>query len=500
MALQTAARRSIGRLSDPVGGDAAGARKDASPGLVLLIVCAGVVLASLDLFIVNVALPQIGADFHLRGSNLADLSWVLNAYAIVYAAFLVLFGRLAERYRRERGFLLGVAIFVAASAACAAATSLPSLVAFRVLQALGAALLTPTSLGLILARFAPERRSGAVRAWTAVGGLSAAAGPVVGGLLVAASWRWVFLVNVPVGLLALVVGWRRLPIVAGQPVPRPDLVSSLLITGGVGAFVLGLVKGGSWGWGDGRTLAALATGAAALALFAGRTARSRNPAIDRALFRLRPFTGASAVAVFFSASFGAMLLSRVLWTQDVWHWSALQTGLAIAPGPLMVPLFSLLVAGRLTQRIGAGAVIAAGSTIFAAGVAWWALAIGLQPDYVGEMLGGMLLSGIGVGATLPTLMATGTSHLPPHAFATGSAVVNMLRQVGLAIGVAVLIALLGMPHSPAATLVAYQRASWVTAAIALAGALVGLVLLAARPRSAAAKLEPATVVAAAEGS
>ena len=161
-----------------MGADAASSRQDASPGLVLLIVCAGVVLASLDLFIVNVALPQIGADFHLRGSDLADLSWVLNAYAIVYAAFLVLFGRLAERYRRERGFLLGVAIFVAASAACAAATSLPSLVAFRVLQALGAALLTPTSLGLILATFAPERpamaRSGH---GPPSGGLSAAAGP-----------------------------------------------------------------------------------------------------------------------------------------------------------------------------------------------------------------------------------------------------------------------------------------------------------------------------------
>ena len=116
----------------------------------------------------------------------------------------------------------------------------------------------------------------------------------------------------------------------------------------------------------------------------------------------------------------------------------------------MVPLFSFLVAGRLIARFGAAPVIAAGSTIFAAGVAWWALAIGLQPDYAGEMLGGMLLTGIGVGLTLPTLMATGTSQLPPHAFATGSAVINMLRQVGLAIGVAVLIALLGTPHSPAA--------------------------------------------------
>ena len=142
------------------------------------------------------------------------------------------------------------------------------------------------------------------------------------------------------------------------------------------------------------------------------------------------------MALFFSMAFGAMLLSRVLWAQDVWHWSALTTGLAIAPGPLMVPLFSFLIAGRLTARFGPGVVIALGSTVFAAGAAWWALAIGLAPDYVNDMLGGMILTGIGVGLTLPTLMATGASTLPPHSFATGSAVINMLRQIGLAIGVA----------------------------------------------------------------
>src|SRR5205807_4462166 len=207
---------------------------------------------------VNVALPQMARDLHVRGSGLSDLSWVLNAYAIVYASFLVLFGRAAERYRRERGFLLGVAVFVAASAACGAATSVPMLVAFRVVQAAGAALLTPTSLGLVLATSRPERRHGAVRAWTAVGGIAAAAGPVVGGLLVAASWRWVFLVNVPIGLVALAIGWRRLPRVPGHPVPRPDALGALLVTGGVGALTLGLVKGGSWGWGDTRTIVTLA--------------------------------------------------------------------------------------------------------------------------------------------------------------------------------------------------------------------------------------------------
>ena len=291
-----------------------------------------------------------------------------------------------------------------------------------------------------------------------------------------------FLVNLPIGLTALVAGWWRLPHVAGQPVRRPDALGALLITGGVGALVLGLVKGPSWGWGDPRTLAGLAAGLLAIALFALRTLRHRNPLIDRALFRLRPFTGASAVALFFSAAFGAMLLSRVLWAQDVWHWSALTTGLSIAPGPLMVPLFSFLIAGRMTARFGPAAVIAAGSAIFAAGAAWWAIAIGLQPDYVGDVLGGMVLTGIGVGLTLPTLMATGASSLPPQSFATGSAVVNMLRQIGLALGVAILIAIVGGAHSPTSLLHVYERATWAIAAIAAAGGLVGLALLAPRPR------------------
>ena len=207
-------------------------------------------LASLDLFIVNVALPSIARD--LGAADLSELSWVLNGYAIVYAALLVFFGRLADRYRRDRAFLLGVAVFTAASAACAASTSVGMLVAFRLVQAAGAALLTPTSLGLVLASYPPERRQGAVRAWTAVGGLAAAIGPVAGGLLVAASWRWVFLVNVPIGIAALVVGWRRLPAVPGHDTERPDPLGVVLVTAGVGLLTLGLVKGPDWGWGSAR--------------------------------------------------------------------------------------------------------------------------------------------------------------------------------------------------------------------------------------------------------
>jgi EmrB/QacA subfamily drug resistance transporter len=453
-------------------------RADATPTLVLVIVCAGVVLASLDLFIVNVALPDLARDLHER--SLGDLSWVLNGYAIVYAALLVLFGRLSESRRRENGFLVGVAVFTAASAACGAASSLTMLVVFRILQAAGAALLTPTSLSLVLATTAPERRQSAVRAWTAIGGLAAALGPVVGGLLVAASWRWVFYVNVPIGLAAIVIGWRRLPQVPGHPVARPGALGALLVTAGVGALTLGLVKGNDWGWGSAQTMIVLAAAVTGLALFALHCARARNPLIDASLFRIRAFTGSSIVAIVFSIAFGAMLLSLVLWCQGVWGWSALQTGLGVAPGPLMVPLFSFLVAGRLIARYGPGRVIAAGSTIYAAGATWWVVRAGLAPNYAGQMLPGMLMTGIGVGLTLPTFMSTGASALPPHSFATGSAVVNMLRQVGLAVGVAVLVAVIGTPATGAQELSAFQDGWIVIASTALVAALSGAILL--RPR------------------
>jgi EmrB/QacA subfamily drug resistance transporter len=453
--------------------------RTASPRQVLLIVCAGVVMASLDLFIVNVALPQIARD--LGASNLGEVSWVLNGYAIVYASLLVFFGRLADRYRRDRGFLLGVAIFTAASAACAASTSVAMLVGFRLVQAAGAALLTPTSLGLVLASYEPERRAGAVRAWTATGGISAALGPVVGGLLVAVDWRLVFLVNVPVGIAALVIGRRRLPPIPGHASERPDPLGVVLATAGIGALTFGLVKGSDWGWGSPRIIVILAGAASLIGLFVWHCLKSRTPLIHPSLFRSRSFTGASLVAMFFSAAFGAMLLSIVLWEQGVWGWSALRAGLAIAPGPIMVPVMSFVVAGRLIARHGAALVIGAGSFMFAAGVAWWALAVSVEPNYVSGMLPGMILTGIGVGLTLPTMMATASTSLPPPSFATGSAVINMIRQTGLALGVAILVAVLGSAAGGSPDLEAFRQAWWVTALIALAGVLPAAVWLRRRP-------------------
>ena len=459
--------------SRPVGGVR-------SPAQVLVIVCAGVVLASVDLFVVNVALPEIARDLHASG--LGELSWVLNGYTVVYASLLVFFGRLSDRYRRDRAFLVGVTVFTAASAACAASSSVAMLIGFRLVQAAGAALLTPTSLGLVLATYAPDRRHGAVRAWTAVGGVAAALGPVVGGLLVAVSWRWVFLVNVPIGLAALVFGWWRLPPVPGAEAERPDPLGAVLVTAGVGLLSYGLAEGSSWGWTSASTGGILVGAAGLLGLFALHCARSRTPSSTRRCSRCRSFTGASLVVAAFSVSFGAMLLSIVLFEQGVWGWSALRTGLAIAPGPIAVPLVSFLLAGRLIARWGPALVMAAGCAVFGGGVGWWALATGLDPRYPVEVLGGMLLSGIGVGLALPTMMATASASLPAPSFATGSAVVNMVRQTGIVLGVAVLVAVLGGAEAGRSivALDAFHRGWWVTSAFAFAAIVPALTVVGRR--------------------
>jgi EmrB/QacA subfamily drug resistance transporter len=461
----------------PLGTPDVGSPRSTSPNFVLGIVCVGIVLANLDLFIVNVALPNIGRDF--QGASLEDMSWVLNGYAIAYAALLVFFGRLAERYRRDVSFLWGVGLFTAASAACSAANSVEALIAFRVAQAAGAALMTPTSLGLLLAVFVPEHRGGAVRTWTAIGGLGAALGPLVGGMLVAINWRWIFLVNVPIGLIAILVGWRKLPQVPGHESPRPNPGDAALVTGGIGALTFAIVKVNDWGWySRGIGLAALAA-IVLLALFVWRCLSAKNPFVDPRLFHIRGFSGAALVMAPYSAAFGAMLLSVALWEQSAWGWSAMKTGLAIAPGPLMVPLTSLLFAGRLIARFGAAAVVTAGILCFGAGLIWWTTMIGLEPSATTVVIG-MIPTGIGVGLTFPTLMGVSSSSLPPSSFATGSGVINMIRQAALAVGVAIFVAVIGSPVTQLDRLAAFQRGWWIVTAIVLLGLIPTFALI--RPK------------------
>jgi EmrB/QacA subfamily drug resistance transporter len=454
---------------------AAAAAGAARYGAVFAVVAAGIAMVNLDLFIVNVALPSIGRA--LRGADLASLSWVLNAYAIVFAALLVPAGRAADRIGRRTAFLTGVVVFALASAACAAAGSVWVLVAARVVQAAGGALLMPASLGLLLAAAPPGKRTGAIRAWTSVGGAAAALGPVVGGALVAASWRWVFLVNLPVAAAALLASVRTLPRAeaAGKDAGRPDTVGAAIFSLAIGAIALALVKADEWGWTSARVLGAIAAGIVLLALFARRSARHPVPVIEPRMLRLPAFGTATSANVLFGTAFGAMLLLVTLWCQDVWGWSALRTGLAVAPGPLLVP-FLAVGAGPLARRLGPGPVAAAGCAIYAAGAVFWRLSLSPAPDYVAHMLPGMLMTGTGVGLTLPTLVSAAVSAIPPHRFATGSGVVNMARQVGIVLGVAVLVTVLGHPAG-AGALAAFQRATVVIATMAVIAGLASSLLI-----------------------
>ncbi|MBE1534291.1 MFS transporter [Actinomadura algeriensis] len=472
---QTAKSVAPGEPGGGPGGAGGGPGRAAPFGAVFAIVAAGVAMSNLDLFIVNVALPQVGD--HFAGASLASLSWILNAYAVVFAALLVPAGGLADRAGARRAYLLGIAVFTVASVACAVAPGVWWLVAARVLQAAGAAALIPSSLGLLLAAAPPERRMAAVRGWTAISGLAAALGPVLGGLLTELDWRWVFLVNVPIGVVAILAGVRMLPGAPARPdARRPDLLGAALLTAGIAALAFGVVRSESWGWASPQVLGALAGAAALLALFVLRSARHPAPVLPLGVLRAPAFSPASLANVLFAVAFAAMLLSCVLWCQDVWEWSALRTGLAITPGPLMVP--ALAIGGApLARKIGAGPLALVGCAVFAAGIAWWMWR--MTDGYALGMLPGMLLTGVGVGLTLPTLIGAAVAALPPTSFSTGSAVVTMARQVGTVVGVAALIAVLGGGES-ARTAADFDAGWLLTIAATLAAAAVCLFIPRAR--------------------
>jgi EmrB/QacA subfamily drug resistance transporter len=458
-------------------------------GLVFGVVGLGIAMVNLDLFVCNVALPTIGRAFH--GAGLANLSWVLNAYAIIFAALLVPAGRLADRIGRRRAFLAGVVIFALSSAWCAASVGVWELVAARVIQAAGGALLMPASLGLLLAVAPPAKRAAAIRGWTAIGGLAAALGPVIGGLLVELSWHWVFLINLPVAVVTLVAGWRVLPrglAAQGEPDPRdepsPDILGAGLLTLAVATLALSLVKADAWGWGSGPVIGLFAISAVLLVVFWWRSSRHPAPVIEPHLLRLPAFGTATAAGLIFGMAFGAMLLLVTLWCQDVWGWSALRAGLAVAPGPLMVPFLSV-GAGPLARRIGPGPVAAAGCAIYAGGCVFWRLSLQLAPDYPTHMLPGMLMTGVGVGLTLPTLVSAAVSAVPPHRFSTGSGVVTMARQLGIVLGVALLVTVLGTP-APRTALEAFGRSYVLTASLAATAAVASLLLVLSRRKAASA--------------
>ena len=456
---------------------------------VAAIVSVGVFVASLDLFIVNIAFPDIQRDF--AGTSLASLSWILNAYAIVFAALLIPAGRWADRTGRKRAFLLGMSLFTLASAACAAAPSVGFLVAARVAQAAGAALLFPTSLGLLLPEFPPERRQVAIGMWAAVGGAAAAAGPLFGGLLTQISWHWVFLVNVPIGIVAVVAGSRVLREIREPGTERGDILGAAFLVGAIASLTLAIVKGNDWGWGSDRVIGLLAAAVILLVLVGYRSTRHPAPVIEPAVVRVRAFSVSAVAMLLFNVAFAAMLLSNVLLLTEGWHESILRAGLQLAPGPAAAAL-TAVPASLLAQRIGPRVVGVLGTLLFAGGVGLVALSAGETPHYVADFMPGFVLGGIGVGFVLPSVQGAAMSTLPPALFSTGTAKISMARQIGAALGIAILVAVIGTP-SPGHVVEAFQPV-WRVEILAALGA--GIAMLLVGPlRAPAAALAPAEAAA-----
>ncbi|MES4903158.1 MULTISPECIES: MFS transporter [unclassified Streptomyces] len=480
--------------------------------LVLAVASTAQFLAVLDLIAVNIAFPAIGADF--RSASTAALSWVLNAYTIVLAALLVPAGRLADETGRRRSFLLGMALFGAASLGCGAAPGLGWLIAARVVQGVAAAVVVPTSLSLALPAFAPRERATAVGVWTAVSAVAASSGPVVGGLLAASDWRWIFLINVPVVLAAVAAGVRVLPRTepvrtgpvrtgqvrseggpraegsraegsrpVGSRVRRLDPLGTLLVLLATGSLTTACVEAPDWGYAAPATLAFLATGIACAALCAAHMRRHPDPVVDPGLFRTRGFTTATLGLFSYFLAYSAILLAATWLFTGVWGYSTRRAGLAVAAWPLTVLVVSVL-SGRIVRALGERRVAVLGAAAFTTAPVWWLVAAGPSGDaahYAAGFLPGLVLAGIGAGLYQPVMFAA-AGLLPARRLSLGSGVLMMSRQGGTALGVAALVVVTGGARQPD---LGALRAGWVFAALTAAvAALAGAVFRTGQDRTA----------------
>ena len=434
-----------------------------APSRVLLVASFGAFLAFLDATIVNVAFPSIRESF--PDTTISGLSWVLNAYNIVFAAFLIVFGRLTDLVGRRRSFVTGVAIFTVASVLCGAAPSVELLVAARVVQALGAAMLVPASLALVIAAFPSDKRSHAIGLWGASAAVAAGLGPPIGGVLVElGGWRWAFLVNLPFGIAALVFARRHL-VESRAPGRRrmPDLVGAGLMVALLVVLNLGIIKGGDWGWTSPAVIGCFVATVLLGVAFVISSRRHRAPLLDPQLLRLPSFAIGSLATVVAGFGFYAYLLTNILWLTYVWGYDVLTAGLALVPGALVAAVVAARL-GPLTERYGYRVFVVPGALVWAGAYLWYHQMVGLEPAFWSEWLPGQVLSGIGVGATLPLLGSASLAAVPGGRYATASAVTSSARQLGGVLGIAILVVILGEP-TPATAVDAF-RDGWVLSIVA----------------------------------
>ncbi|MBJ7330773.1 MAG: DHA2 family efflux MFS transporter permease subunit [Solirubrobacteraceae bacterium] len=441
-------------------------------GAVLALAGGATALAMLDATVANLAIPDLHTSF--GGHAFSDLSWVITAYAVAFAALLAPAGRLADALGRRPLFIAGTALFALASLACALAPSLGALVTARAIQGVGAAVMIPASLAIVLTDVPPERRTRAIGVWSAAGALAAAVGPAVGGVVVdGAGWRWLFIINLPMAAALIAVAWTAVPrgAVGGR---LPDVVGTLLVAAGVGGVVLGLTQGGDWGWTDPRTIVAVAGGVLAAGAAIRRSMGHPAPALDVSLWRVPSLAFANLAGLAYGVVLYAWLLVGVLFLTDVWGYSELEAGLAMTPGGIMAGIFALGVA-PLTGRIGPRPVVIAGGLLLASDGVFLAATLPADPAFLTFWLPGGMVLGAAMG-----LITTGTStaaalSAPPERFASATALNVTARQVGGALGVAALAMLLD-GHTPGTT-GAYADVYVLGAVAALAVAGFGLRLV-----------------------
>ena len=412
----------------------------------------------LDTTILFVAFPAIRADF--SDVSAASMSWVLNAYTIVFAALLIPAGRLADRVGRRRTFLTAVVLFTSASMLCGLAPTAGLLVAARILQAVGAAALVPSSLALVLQTFPRERIPVAVAIWGAIGAAAGAAGPTLGALVVENwSWRWAFFINLPVGIVSLLLGRRVLP--EGResnPGRLPDPVGVVLLAAGLALLAFGIVKTNDWGWTSTAFIWTIAASAVLIGVFVSRCSRVTNPLLDLSLFESTSFRWANAAMLVYATGFSAMFLGNVFFLTEVWRYSILQAGLAISVGPVIVAVTAPFF-GRLAAQVGQRALLVPGGLVWSSGGLLLITRATVSSSYLGEYLPAMTLTALGVSLILPQLSSAAVQGLPPDRFGSGSAVNQSVRNLGQTLGVALLVALTA-DLAPDNALATFHRVWW----------------------------------------